>query len=222
MTLLRRLLEPAIRPLGIRPLAMRALLWRARHPYVQDWDGTPLLVLPGVLDPVVTKVGAWLAATVAAEARPRERWLDMGSGTGAVGLALAEKGARVTSVDIDPQCVRNTRANAALRDVALEVVESDLFDALGGREFDCVVYNVPFWPGNPGDRPFGRALFTGPDFATIRAFVSRFRPYAPRAYVVLSERGGDFAGARAALGPTARLHTRQSVRGEWLSLFTVV
>ena len=217
MTLLRRLLET-----GLRPFAMRALLRRARHPYVQDCDGAALLVLPGVLDPVGTKVGAWLAATVAAEARPGERWLDMGSGTGVVGLALAEKGARVTSADIDPQCVRNTRANAALRDLPIEVVESDLFAALEGREFDRVVYNVPFWPGDPDNRPFGRALFAGEDFAAIRSFVARFRPHAPRAYVVLSERGGDFAGALAALGPTARLHTRQSVRGEWLSLFTLV
>jgi methylase of polypeptide subunit release factors len=209
----------------IRPLAMRWLTWQTRRPYVRDWNGTPLLVLPGVLDPVATKVGAWLAATVAAEAKPGERWLDMGCGTGVVGLALAERGAVVTCADIDPQCVRNARANAALRGLAIDVVESDLFAALAGRRFDRVAYNVPFWPGEPGDRLFGRAMFAGSDsdgrpFAAIRSFAAAFRPTCTEARVVLSEFGGDFPGARAALGD-ATLHQRARVRGEWLSLFAL-
>ncbi len=211
-------------------LGRRWHLHRALRPYVCDWSGTPLLVLPGVLDPVATKVGAWLASVAAAHARPGERWVDMGCGTGIVGLALAEVGAVVTAIDIDPACVRNARANAALLSRAVEVVESDLFTALpaprapDGR-FDRVVYNVPFWPGPRSDatgrpRPFGRAMYAGADFAAIRAFVSAFPAHAHEAWVVLSEHGGDFAGARAALGPATRIE-RARVRGEWLSLYAL-
>jgi methylase of polypeptide subunit release factors len=214
--MLRDLLGGAVRPIG-----MRLVLRQSRRPYVQDWDGAPLLVLPGVLDPVITKVGAWLAARVAAEVRPGETWVDMGCGTGIVGLALARAGARVTCVDIDPQAVRNTRANAALHGLDVEVVESDLFTALPGRRFDRVAYNVPFWPGEPEGRPFGRAMYAGADFAAIRAFGGAFRAHADEARVVLSERGGDFAGARAALGP-ATVVDRAVHRGEWLTLFSLV
>lgn len=211
-----------------RPFGRRWLLWQSRRPYVRDWDGTPLLVLPGVLDPVATKVGAWLGGVAAEAARPGERWIDMGAGTGVVGLALARAGAGVTSVDVDPQAVRNARANAALLQLPVEVIESDLFTALPAparpaERWDRVVYNVPFWPGDPtgpdgAPRPFGRAMYAGRDFEAIRAFVSAFPPYAREAWVVLSEYGGDFAGARAALGP-AEVVRRERVRGEWLSLF---
>ncbi len=211
-------------------LGRRWHLRRARRPYVRAWSGGPLIVLPGVLDPVATKVGAWLAGVAAAECRPGERWIDMGCGTGVVGLALAGAGAVVTAIDIDPECVRAARANAALLGRTLIVLESDLFTALPvpaspADRFDRVVYNVPFWPGEPTDatgalRPFGRAMYAGADFAAIRAFVAAFRPFAREAWVVLSEHGGDFPAARAALGP-ARLVTRAHVRGEWLSLFAL-
>ncbi|MES2639331.1 MAG: methyltransferase domain-containing protein [Myxococcota bacterium] len=215
-----------------RRFGQRWLLWRARRPYVREWGDLPLLVLPGVLDPVATKVGAWLAGVAAAHARPGERWVDMGCGTGIVGLALAEAGAVVTAIDIDPVCVRNARANAALLGRPVEVVESDLFSAFAdsafpdpGRRFHRVVYNVPFWPGPVADaagnvRPFGRAMYAGADFEAIRTFVAAFPTFADEAWVVLSEFGGDFAGARAALGP-AELVTRALVEGEWLSLFAL-
>ena len=150
-----------------------------------------LLVLPGVLDPVATKVGAWLAEKAAAAASPGERWVDMGCGTGVVGIALARAGAQVTSIDIDPDAVRNARANAALHQVPLEVVESDLFAAVPGRRWDRVVYNVPFWPGDPAGKPFGRAMFAGAGFEAIRAFAAAWPAHADEAWVVLSEYGGD-------------------------------
>jgi SAM-dependent methyltransferase len=203
-----------------RPFGRRWLIWQSRRPYLRTWDDRPLLVLPGVLDPVATKVGAWLASVCATATRPGETWLDMGAGTGIVGVALARAGAVVTSVDIDPTAVRNTQANAALHGVSVEALSSDLFTALPGRRFDRVVYNIPFWPGDPAGRPFGRAMYAGREFEAIHAFVAAFPVHAPEAWVVLSEYGGDFPKARAALGP-ARLIRRERVRGEWLSLFAL-
>lgn len=210
-----------MRGLGFRPIGTRLALWRARRPYVAHAEDGPLLVLPGVLDPVGTKVGEWLARRAAAEARPGETWLDMGCGTGLVGLALAARGCRVTCADVDPQAVRNTRANAALRGLPVEVVETDLFAGLAGRRFDRVVCNPPFWPGDPAGRPFGRAMYAGEGFALLHRFVATWSTVADEARVVLSETGGDFAGARAALGPDAAPVARERWRGEWLSLFAL-
>lgn len=199
-------------------IGRRLLLWRSRRPYVRRWEGGPLLVLPGVLDPVATRVGAWLAGVVAAEARGGEAWLDMGSGSGVVGLALAARGARVTCVDIDPTCVRNTRTNAELRRVEVEVLEGDHFAPVADRRFDAVVYNVPFWPGEPGDGPFDRSFFAGEDFSTVRAFAADARSRAGRVYVALSEAGARHTEAVAALGPAERIR-RERVGGEWLVLY---
>lgn len=190
------------------------LEWRSRRPYVRVWHDQPLLILPGVLDPVATKVGAWLAEVV--EVKPGEHWVDMGCGSGVVGLGLAERGARVTAADIDPECVRNTRVNAELRGLPVEVHHSDLFADLPGH-FDGVVYNVPFWPGEPRGR-FGLAFFAGPGFEAIHRFVAEAPGHAHRVLVALSEAGASHAEARSALGPH-HLLKRERVASEWLGLF---
>jgi methylase of polypeptide subunit release factors len=200
------------------------LLWRARRARIAWWRDGPLLVPRGVLDPVATKVGAWLAEVVAAEVRPGERWVDMGCGSGVVAIALARAGAEVTAIDVDPACVAATRANAALHGVTVEVVRSDLFGALPGRRFDVVAYNIPFWPGPGAGRPFPDALWAGEGFAHIRRFVREFPAHATSARVAVSRRGGDPTGAVAALrdGPrTATVRTSGWVRGERVDLYAL-
>jgi methylase of polypeptide subunit release factors len=193
--------------------AARLLEWRSQKPYVRRWHDGPLLVLPGVLDPVATKVGEWLADAV--DAGPGERWLDMGCGTGVVGLALGERGVHVVCADIDPACVRNARANAALRNLAVDVVSSDLFAAVPG-DFDGAVYNVPFWPGEPRGR-FGNAFYAGDDFRAVRTWVAQAPARSRRVLVALSEAGTAHADARAALG-AHRVLKRERFRSEWLVL----
>lgn len=57
------------------------------------------------------------------------RVLDLGAGSGLVGLAAAKAGATsVTSADIDPMAITAIGLNAALNDVALTVEETDLLD----------------------------------------------------------------------------------------------
>ncbi len=198
-------------------LAAQHLLRRSRHPYTVDTRTGPLLVLPGVLDPVATKVGAWLGERMAAEVRAGEAWADMGCGTGVVGVAMAQRGASVTCLDIDADCVRNARANAALRCVQLDAVASDLFAAGPGQLYG-VVYNAPFWPGDGDGRPFGRAMYAGGAFEAIH----RYRAEADargvtRVLLALSEAGPRHAEARGAFG-THDVRAREHVGGEWLVL----
>lgn len=189
----------------------QALLFRSLRPRARG----PLVVMPGVFDPVATKVGDWFGRALAEDVIPGESWLDLGCGTGVVGIALAEAGARVTCADVDPRAVRNAAANAVLRGVTIHTAVSDLVDGLAGQRFDHLAANLPFWPGDPQGRTFGRAFYAGEDFALLRRFANTFRTVANDAYVVLSERGGNVCGAREALGPH-RLYRRARVRGEWL------
>ena len=193
--------------------------WRLARSRVHHVAGGPLVVLPQVFDPVHTRVGAWLAGHAAALARPGERWLELGAGSGVVACALARAGADVTAIDIDPQAVRNTRLNAALAELPVRAVEGDLFGPVAGERFDAVVANLPFWPGTGEGLPLPAAFAAGPDFATLRRFAADLPTYAPRGYTVLSEGFSGFPEARAALGPWATLLRRERVRGEWLDLF---
>lgn len=76
--------------------------------------------------------------------------LDMGAGTGIIGLHAALQGAEVTAVDVDARAVENTRVNAARNGMDIAVVQSDLFAAVEGR-FDVMAFNPPYLPAGDGD-----------------------------------------------------------------------
>ncbi|MFB7992374.1 HemK2/MTQ2 family protein methyltransferase [Streptomyces sp. NPDC056002] len=72
--------------------------------------------------------------------------LDVGTGTGALALAAARRGSRVTAVDITYRAVLATRLNARLARLPVEVLHGDLFGPVLGRRFDLVVSNPPYVP----------------------------------------------------------------------------
>jgi SAM-dependent methyltransferase len=63
----------------------------------------------------------------ALEPKPGERWLDIGTGTGAVALRAARAGAEVTGVDLAPSLVETARRRAAEEglDVRFEVGDAE-------------------------------------------------------------------------------------------------
>ncbi len=133
-----------------------------RRPVLERVAGLPLLVLPGVLNPVVFRSGVLLAETVAEQIdRSELRVLDMGCGSGVVSVLAARAGARVVAVDINPEAVRCTRANLEIHNLTdrAEVRQGDLFDALREEAFDLVAFNPPFFRGS-GKKPIELALFS--------------------------------------------------------------
>lgn len=78
----------------------------------------------------------WLRAAI----RGGETLLDYGCGSGILAIAAAKLGASsVAGVDVDPQAMRASAANAAMNGVAARFV---LPDALGSGRFDIVVANI--------------------------------------------------------------------------------
>ena len=74
----------------------------------------------------------------------------------AVGLAAivaAGWAAEVLAVDINPHAVRCARINSQLNRVEerVQVLQGDLFQPLGERRFDVVLFNPPFFRGQPQD-----------------------------------------------------------------------
>ena len=191
----------------------------ALGPHVHHPAGHALFVAPGVFDPVLTKVGEWLATVAPDLVQPGESWLDLGTGTGIVALALGRAGARVTAVDIDPAACRNAQMNALLHQLPILVRQGNLFDAVAGQRFDGVVANLPFWPDPTASLPLGHAFAAGKEYAILRQFTAQVNTFSPRGYLVLSESFADFAGARAALGRGMSLMRRARHRGEWMNLF---
>lgn len=76
--------------------------------------------------------------------RAATRGLDMGCGCGVLSLVLSSFCKEVIGVDINPRALEVSRFNLALNGVKnVTIVESDLFNALQGQQFDHIVFSSP-------------------------------------------------------------------------------
>jgi release factor glutamine methyltransferase len=73
------------------------------------------------------------------------RVVDVGTGTGAIALAIADEhpGAALTATDVSPDALSLARENAERLGLEIELVETSLLDGLIGS-FDLVVSNPPY------------------------------------------------------------------------------
>lgn len=138
-----------------------------------------ILTLPGVFRPISD---TWMLADVLREqiVSPRCSVLDLCTGSGALAIAAAQRGARrVTAVDVSRRAVLTTRLNARLNRVRVRARRSDLLAALGSERFDVIVANPPYVPAAsdtlPGRGP-QRAWDAGRDG---RALLDRVLAEAP-------------------------------------------
>lgn len=102
------------------------------------------------------------------------RIIDIGAGSGAIGIALASEmpAARVVATDISRGALEVAGQNAVIHGVAdrMEFLHGDLFASASGT-FDCIVSNPPYIPDDvyprlpAGIREFEprQALIAGPD-----------------------------------------------------------
>lgn len=71
--------------------------------------------------------------------------LEIGVGSGIISLHCAKQGAHVTSVDKSDRALENTRKNAELNDIDLNLKKSDLFKEIKDK-YNVIVFNPPYLP----------------------------------------------------------------------------
>jgi release factor glutamine methyltransferase len=140
------------------------------------------------------------------------RVLDLGTGSGAIALAIAHARpeAEVTAVDASPEALEVARENARRLNIAnTRLLRSDWFSALAGERFDLIVSNPPYIAKNDahlaqGDLRFEPrgALASGADgLDDIRRIVADAKQHLDPGGWLLFEHGYDQAArARELLG----------------------
>jgi release factor glutamine methyltransferase len=86
--------------------------------------------------------------------KPNTRVLDMGTGSGILGINAAKKAAEVLAVDINPHALLCAKQNAKLNGVKekMEFLRSDLFLCLdAAAKFDLILFNSPYLPSDQGE-----------------------------------------------------------------------
>ncbi|MEW2623845.1 HemK2/MTQ2 family protein methyltransferase [Streptomyces sp. NPDC048106] len=115
------------------------------------------LLLPGVYAPQDDT--ALLAEALREETVPvGAQVLDVGTGSGALALAAARRGAEVTAVDVSRRAVWTARLNAWLSRLPVRIRRGDLFAPVRGRSYDVILANPPYVPApHSGRGPRGRS-----------------------------------------------------------------
>jgi release factor glutamine methyltransferase len=203
----------------------------------KDFFGLTLSVDARVLDPrpdTETLVDWALAVLPAAPASQGLRLLDLGTGSGAVALALqhARPDARLWAVDASEDALTVARANAQRLNLPVQFVLSDWLAAVPGV-FDLIVSNPPYVAdGDPHlsaltHEPL-QALTSGADgLADIRQIIDQAPNHlAPGGWLLL-EHGWDQAASVQALlreAGFAHVQSRKDLAGmdrctggQWLS-----
>ncbi len=165
---LRRALQPVVLKYWLTERSKKRVVTR-----VEDLD---LEVYPGVFHPKYFGSSSILARFVSSLPLRGKSFLEVGCGSGIVALCAARAGAKVTAIDINPEAVRCTIANAARNNLRVSAGTSDLFETLGDTRFDVIAWNPPFLPGVPKS-PAEAAFYGGRDLEVIRRFVATARAY---------------------------------------------
>ena len=112
----------------------------------REFFGYSLMVTPAVLIPRhETELLVELALAHFGD-RPGARALDLGTGSGALAVALASElpDPDVTAVDRSREALLVAMANAARLGISVSFVVSDWFSALAGDRFQLIVANPPY------------------------------------------------------------------------------
>jgi release factor glutamine methyltransferase len=110
----------------------------------REFYGLPFQVDPSVLIP---RPDTELLVDLALDRLPqRGSVLDMGTGSGAIAIALAHTrpDAEVTALDVSTDALAVARRNADANQVKLHLIASNWYDALGDQRFDLIVANPPY------------------------------------------------------------------------------
>jgi methylase of polypeptide subunit release factors len=154
------------------------LRYRKRHNHVclEKLEGLHLVIAPEVFNPSLFGSSPFLLKYLI---KHQHLWgsssnvLDLGCGSGLLGIQLARAGSRVVATDINPQAVWVAGVNARLNncDSYHETRQGSLYTPLLITEkFDLIVMNPPYYAHTP-HTALEQAFMAGPQLEVLTAML---------------------------------------------------
>ena len=169
----------------------------------REFYGLPFEVGPAVLIP---RPETELLVELALERlAPKGRALDMGTGSGAIAVALAHtrRDAQVSALDVSKDALATATRNAAANGATVRFLESSWYEAVGSEQFDLIVSNPPYIAA--GDRhlsegdlrfePTGALTDHADGLSALRTIIAGAPDHLPPQGWLLMEHGYDQAQA---------------------------
>lgn len=181
---------------------MRNFIKKITHPFLKlgyeiyyhkprtfCYDGICIKVHPDVFPPNLTISTKILLDFLSEKELENESFLELGCGSGIISLFAAKKGAKVTATDINSTALEFLSENAKKNHFELEIIESDLFQSLPNRNFNCIVINPPYYPKQPKNTK-EQAWFCGENFEYFETLFPQLKNYlipSNETFMILSE-----------------------------------
>ena len=181
---------------------MRVLLKKITHPFLKVglklfylkpreyvYDKIKVQVHPNVFPPQLTLSTKILLDFIAPLDLRQKTFLELGCGSGIISLFATKKGAITTSTDINQTALNYLKKSAHKNHLALEIINSDLFNSLTKRTFEYIVINPPYYPKTPKNIK-EKAWFCGEDFEYFRKLFKQIPNHITKntsIYMILSE-----------------------------------
>lgn len=128
-----------------RPFLQKYLSVRRTYAY----KGIRVEVPPGVFHPGFFFSTKLLLRHLGRQPLRGRTFLELGAGSGLISVFAAQRGAIVTSTDINPLAVKCLKKNRALNSASMDVLESDLFTSIPCQLFDIIAVNPPYYRKQP-------------------------------------------------------------------------
>ncbi len=163
----------------------------------KEFHGLILEVTPAVLVP--RPETEWLVDWAVSIAPPQAALVDLGTGSGAIALSLAQAlpGARVTATDASEAALAVARRNGERLGLAVQWRAGDWWAPLAGQRFDIALSNPPYIAGDDphlaalAHEPRGALTPGGDGLAALRAICAGAAEHLHPGGWLLLEHGFD-------------------------------
>jgi release factor glutamine methyltransferase len=136
-----------------------------------------IVVWPGVFHPGFFSSTKFLLSYIADNDLENKKVLELGCGTGLISIYAAKHNAQVTASDVSVRAIENCSVNALKNNAEVNVVVSDLFDAITPQHFDWILINPPYYAKEVGNEA-EFAWHCGKDFAYFKKLFRQLSSYA--------------------------------------------